>query len=103
MTSAPIEQGLLPENVSPPRLVILHGFGPDLLRRFCQAAVSLTSLFSLGATAIETLADKDCHFALGHVAPAAGMGRKVPDQALDEPSRLFGRERFVLKTPANSD
>ena len=44
---------------------------------------------------IETLTGQDSELGLGHIQPTAVLGRVVPFEALDEASRLRGREGFV--------
>ena len=51
--------------------------------------------FGVCNPAIEALTDENGDLGLGHVEPAAVLGRIVPNEALDEPPRLLGREGFV--------
>src|SRR5262245_8184629 len=44
---------------------------------------------------IETLTGQDSELGLGHIQPAAVLGRVVPFEALDEAPRLRGGEGFV--------
>jgi hypothetical protein len=44
---------------------------------------------------IETLTGQDSELGLGHIQPAAVLGRVVLFEALGEASRLRGREGFV--------
>jgi hypothetical protein len=46
-------------------------------------------------TPIETLIGQDSKLGLGHVEPAAMLGRVMPFEALDEASCLQGRECLV--------
>ena len=48
-----------------------------------------------GDTPIETLIGQDSKLGLGHIEPAAVLGRVVPFEALDEATGLQRREYFV--------
>ena len=49
----------------------------------------------VGDAAIQALRGEHAEFGFGHVEPTTVLGRIVPFEALDEPTRLGGREGFV--------
>ena len=71
------------------------GFGVMFISPFLPCGGFFGEGFAVRDPAVETLADENSDLGLGHVEPAAVLGRIVPNEALDEPPRLLGREGFV--------
>src|SRR5437868_3459339 len=67
-------------------------FGVMFVALFLPCRGLLDEGFAVRDTTVETLASEEGDLGLGHVEPTAVLGRIVPDEALDEPPRLLGRE-----------
>jgi hypothetical protein len=72
------------------------GFGVVLVAVVLPCGDFVDEDLLVGDAAIQTLRRENAEFGLGHVEPAAVLGRVVPFEALDEPAGL-GRGKGLIK------
>jgi hypothetical protein len=71
------------------------GFGVVLVAIALPGGDFLDQGLLVGDAPIEALRRHDAKFGLSHVQPASVLGRVVPLEPLDKPTRLGGGESFI--------